>query len=99
MAAASDRARTRIAAHPAGAAAVGGTVLRGEAAMGFLFIAPLLMVFVVFVLYPVMTAVGYSLSRYQFLTGNPPAFDGLANFQRWASDPRLLGTIGTTLGY
>ena len=67
--------------------------------MGWLFILPLLVVFVGFVAYPVATSIGYAFSSYQFLTGAPPRFDGLTNFQRWITDSRVLETIWTTLGY
>jgi ABC-type sugar transport system permease subunit len=71
----------------------------GEAAMGYLFIAPLLLVFGAFVLYPLGQAILYALSRYQFLTGVPPRFTGLENVQRWVTDERVLESIGTTLQY
>ncbi len=71
----------------------------GEAALGYLFIAPLLLVFGGFVLVPLATAVQYAFARYQFLTGEPPRFAGLANFQRWLTDERVLTTFATTLQY
>jgi len=98
MSASDAAASSRVAPRPVGTAA-GGWAPRGEVAMGWLFIAPLLAVFIGFVAYPVATSIGYAFSRYQFLTGEPPRFDGLTNFQRWIADPRLLETIWTTLGY
>lgn len=70
-----------------------------EAVLGYLFMAPLLLVFATFVLYPLATAVQYAFSRYQFLTGEPPRFNGLANFERWIADPRLPEAFGVTLQY
>jgi ABC-type sugar transport system permease subunit len=72
---------------------------RQEAAMGYLFIAPLLAVFATFVLYPLALAVQFAFSRYQFLTGEPPRFTGLANFERWLADERVLETFGVALRY
>ena len=46
---------------------------RQEAAIGYLFIAPLLAIFAAFVLYPLALAVQFAFSRYQFLTGELPA--------------------------
>lgn len=67
--------------------------------MGYLFIAPLLLVFGAFVLYPLGQAILYAFSRYQFLTGEPARLTGLENFGRWVSDERVLESIGTTLQY
>jgi multiple sugar transport system permease protein len=71
----------------------------GEAVLGYLFILPLLAIFGAFVLYPVAVAIRYAFSRYLFLTGAPPRFDGLTNFRRWFDDPRVLDSLGITLKY
>lgn len=73
--------------------------IRGEAGLGYLFILPLYAVFAAFVLYPLAVTVQYAFSRYRFLTGEPPTFSGLANFERWIADPRLPETLGVTLSY
>ncbi len=72
---------------------------RGEAALGYLFIMPLYAVFAAFVVYPVVTAIRYAFSRYQFLTGAPPHFNGLTNLHRWFTDDRVLGTFLTAVKY
>ncbi len=86
-------------ARPVGRSFGHGWKPRGEAVLGYLFIAPLYAVFGAFVLYPLAVAVRYAFSRYQFLTGNPPSFNGFANLERWIGDPRLAETFGITLKY
>lgn len=96
-------ARTGIgsppATHPVGRPLARGWRLRGEAVLGYLFIAPLYAVFCAFVLYPLAVAIRYAFSRYRFLTGEAPSFNGLGNLERWIADPRLPETFGITLKY
>ncbi|MDQ6795341.1 MAG: sugar ABC transporter permease [Chloroflexota bacterium] len=73
------------------------TELRREAATGYLFILPVFVGFLLFVLGPVIAAVALSLTRYDLIT--PPTFVGLSNYQRMFADPRLLTTYANTVIY
>src|SRR5512136_338078 len=51
----------------------------------YLFLAPALVVIAVFVVYPIMAVVYYSLTDYSIVT--PPVWVGLKNFQELVKDP------------
>ncbi len=91
----STQPAARPTAHPPGAR----WRPRGESVLGYLFIAPLYLVFGAFVLYPIAVAIRYAFARYRFLRGEPPTFNGLVNLERWISDPLVPETIGITLKY
>lgn len=87
---------------PAGAAAparrslrrarVGGPALRRRAAWaGWLFALPALIMYAVFELYPIVTAVQYSFYDWDGIGVATPA--GLANYQRVFSEPQLVASI------
>jgi multiple sugar transport system permease protein len=70
---------------------------RREAVTGYLFVAPSLLGFVLFVLGPLIAAAALSLTRYDVLT--PPRFVGLDNYRRLIEDPRLAVVYGNTVIY
>ena len=65
-----------------------------EAIAGYLFILPSLIGFVVFVLGPIVVAVGISFTHYDILSA--PTFAGLDNFVQLLQDPRLRITYANT---
>ncbi|MCA0322408.1 MAG: sugar ABC transporter permease [Actinobacteria bacterium] len=70
---------------------------RREPLTGYLFAAPSVVGFVLFVLGPLLAAAWLSLTKYDILT--PPRFVGLDNYRRMVDDPRLLTTYGNTFVY
>lgn len=68
-----------------------------EARAGFLFVAPSVIGFLVFVLGPLVAAAVISFTKYDILTA--PEFVGLDNYTRMFSDERLLKSYGNTLIY
>lgn len=70
---------------------------RREAVTGYLFVAPSLLGFLLFVLGPLVAAAVLSLTRYDVLT--PPRFVGLDNYRRLFEDPRLATVYGNTVIY
>jgi multiple sugar transport system permease protein len=67
------------------------------ALQGFLFVLPALVLLGVFALYPVLSAVRYSFTRYDLLT--PPVWIGLANYQELLRDHNFLHSLRITLIY
>lgn len=70
---------------------------RREIGAAYLFITPAALLFLVFVMGPMVTALGLSFYRYDILT--PPKFSGLANYGRFLNDPRLSKIYLNTLVY
>ena len=68
-----------------------------EIGAAYLFIAPAAILFLVFVLGPMVVALGLSFFQYDILT--PPTFSGLANYTRFFNDPRLGKIYLNTLVY
>lgn len=58
-----------------------------EIGAAYLFVLPAALLFIVFVLGPMITALGLSFYKYDILT--PPKFTGLTNYTRFLADPRL----------
>jgi multiple sugar transport system permease protein len=75
----------------------GGRPRRRETITGYLFIAPSLLGFGLFVLGPLLAAGALSLTQYDVL--NPPRFVGLDNYRRLLEDPRLATVYGNTVIY
>jgi len=67
---------------------------RREALWGYLFLLPTGLGFVLFVLGPMLGAIGISLVRWDLLT--PAKFAGAANFAGLITDPRLHIVVGNT---
>ena len=65
-----------------------------EAIVGYLFILPAFVGFVLFVLGPIIVAVGISFTQYDILS--PPKFAGLDNYLQLLKDPRLRITYANT---
>jgi multiple sugar transport system permease protein len=69
---------------------------RREAMIAYLFIAPTLIGFLLFVVGPMLIGIGISFFKWNLLT--PPVFVGLENYTRLFSGDARLGTIyGTTV--
>ena len=65
-----------------------------EAIAGYLFILPTFIGFIVFVLGPIIAAVGISFTSYDIL--GSPKFIGIANYAQLFKDPRLKVVYGNT---
>ncbi len=68
-------------------------VRRAEILTAYLFLSPTLLGFVVFIVGPVLASI--VLSGYDWNLINPPTFNGIGNYMKLLSDPRL-GTIYLT---
>ena len=79
------------------APAGGRSRARRERLTGYLFIAPSVVGFLLFVLGPLLAAALLSFTKYDVLT--PPEFNGLANYRRMLADDRLATVYGNTLVY
>lgn len=73
-----------------------GGLRRAESRIGFLLVIPALIALCVVILYPLLRAISLAFYRYTLFTPEP-IFNGLANFQRIAEDPRLLQSWLITL--
>lgn len=63
----------------------------------YLFLAPALLVIVVFVLYPIGAVVYYSFTDYNIVT--PPVFVGLKNYQILLKEPIFWQALGRSFAY
>jgi multiple sugar transport system permease protein len=70
---------------------------RKEALEFYLFISPWLIGFVVFFLYPLLSSLYFSFTRYEI--GGRPFWIGLENYARMFADSRYLNSIGVTLKF
>lgn len=70
---------------------------RDEAITGYLFIAPSVVGFLLFVLGPLLAALLISFTKYDIV--NPPEFVGLKNYARMLTDDRLAKSYGNTFIY
>lgn len=68
-----------------------------QAWYGLAFISPGLLYFAVFFLYPVISALSWSFTRYDLVT--PPQFVGLANFRYMLTDTHFVNGLTVTLKY
>jgi multiple sugar transport system permease protein len=71
-----------------------GTLYRWS---GWLFVAPYLLFFLVFLVGPLLYGLRLSLFRWELLSEAPARFVGLANYQEAFGDPYFLKALGTTL--
>ena len=67
---------------------------RREAIAGYLFILPIYIGFIVFILLPIIRAAGISFTRFDVLAGSE--FIGLENYKQMLSDMRLRKVYGNT---
>ena len=65
--------------------------IRRETIIGWLFVAPALLMYAVFVLLPLLLSIAYSFYRWDGIT--PATWVGLKNYQTVLEVPDLLGTI------
>lgn len=70
---------------------------RGETLTALAFIAPALIGFLIFYLYPTIRGVYLSLTSYDLLSN--PEFIGLKNYIKMASDPLFWNALGVTVEY
>ena len=68
-----------------------------ELATALAFLAPALLGFVIFFLWPTIQGFYYSLTEYSLL--QPPEFIGLANYQHLIKDPQFWNSLKVTLEY
>jgi multiple sugar transport system permease protein len=68
---------------------------RREAIAGYLFILPVYIGFITFILIPIFRAAGISLTRFDILGGSE--FIGLENYKQMLSDMRLRTVYGNTI--
>lgn len=68
---------------------------RREAISGYLFVLPTFAGYTVFVIGPILAAIGLSFTKYDILSA--PQLTGLDNYRRLASDTRLHTVFGNTL--
>jgi multiple sugar transport system permease protein len=68
---------------------------RREALAGYLFVLPTFLGYTVFVIGPILAAIGISFTRYDILS--PASFAGLENYARMLDDPRLRTVWGNTI--
>jgi ABC-type sugar transport system permease subunit len=66
---------------------------------GYLFILPLLLVYLPFVVYPVLRSVQLVFYRYEYITTDPPRFIGLGNLIHWIQDARVPETFWITMKF
>jgi multiple sugar transport system permease protein len=65
--------------------------------VGYAFVSPWLVGFVVFTVYPFLASIYFSLTRYDIIT--PPRFIGLANYRFLAHDAMLWQSLWLTFEY
>jgi len=68
---------------------------RSEVRTGLLMVSPALLGAIVFVAYPLITLLWYSLQEWKPLAGGP-VFTGLDNYERLLSDPSVRDSLGAT---
>jgi len=70
---------------------------RDDTRLALLFIAPALVGFLVFLVWPTLRGIYLSFTKFNLLT--PPEFVGLDNYVRMAADPIFWNALGVTLYY
>jgi ABC-type sugar transport system permease subunit len=68
---------------------------RGHAAAAWLFIAPALIGFILFAVYPTLRGIYFSFTDYRILS--PARWIGIANFQQMFADSTFWHSLGTTI--
>src|SRR5690242_18648402 len=68
-----------------------------QAILGYLFILPSLIGFILFYAYPAIRSIGISFTEWNMLSA--PEFVGLANYQEIFTDDRFWRAMGNTLLY
>jgi multiple sugar transport system permease protein len=66
---------------------------------GPVFVAPAVLFFTVYTLYPVLRALYLSFTRYLFASIEPPVFVGLNNYISALQDPKVIGGLGKALWF
>jgi multiple sugar transport system permease protein len=66
---------------------------------GAVFVAPAVLFFGVYTLYPVLRALYLSFTHYQFASSEPPVFVGLQNYVTALQDPLVIGGLGRALWF
>lgn len=66
-----------------------------EMVAGYGFILPAMIPFILFILVPILTALGMSFTNYDLI--GTPDFVGLANYKKMFSDPRMWTSLGNSL--
>jgi ABC-type sugar transport system permease subunit len=66
---------------------------------GYLFIVPMFIFYLIFVLYPFIRTLILMFMRFEFLRPDRTAFVGLDNLIEWAQDPRVLETFGVSIKF
>ena len=84
-------------ARPSAPAKAAGTRVRGDGALAALFIAPALLGFVVFLLWPTLRGIYLSFTRFNLLT--PAEWVGLDNYDRMIHDPIFWDSLAVTVEY
>ncbi|MFF3492872.1 carbohydrate ABC transporter permease [Streptomyces sp. NPDC002795] len=69
----------------------------GDGVIAALFIAPAMLGFAVFLLWPTLRGIWLSFTRFNLLT--PPQWVGLANYERMVNDPIFWDSLKVTLEY
>ncbi|MGD6748556.1 carbohydrate ABC transporter permease [Streptomyces sp. BH105] len=69
----------------------------GDGAIAALFIAPAMLGFAVFLLWPTLRGIWLSFTRFNLLT--PPEWVGLANYERMVHDPIFWDSLKVTIEY
>ncbi|MEB8342097.1 carbohydrate ABC transporter permease [Streptomyces endophyticus] len=69
----------------------------GDGAIAALFIAPAMLGFAVFLLWPTLRGIWLSFTRFNLLT--PPQWVGLANYERMVNDPIFWDSLKVTIEY
>lgn len=72
-----------------------GSLRRREALVAYLFIAPTMLLFVIFIAYPMIES--FRLSLYEWNIFQPPSYVGFDNFTRLLADPNVLRGFRNTL--
>jgi multiple sugar transport system permease protein len=66
---------------------------------GYLFIVPMLIFYLIFVLYPFLRTLMLVFMRFEFLRPDRTAFVGLDNLIEWVQDPRVLETFWVSIKF
>ena len=73
------------------------TMRKREAIVGYIFLAPWLIGFLVFLVGPMLTSIYISLTEYKMISG--PIWIGLANYERMIADPLVIHSMTVTIKY
>jgi len=72
---------------------------RYSAWMGFLFILPWILGFILLKAFPIFTALGYSFTNFRMLQPDQTQFIGLQNYITFIHDPRAWGSLIRSINY